>query len=86
MAKNKCINQPFDENDDVDFLVILIKDEDKKGVFIIPKSQMIHKNILKSKSHHGQMAMRFYPVWETDLNETASKTQKWQTHFFNKIE
>ena len=28
------------------------------------------------------MAMRIYPSWEYNLNQTAFKTQKWQLNYF----
>lgn len=28
------------------------------------------------------MAFRVYPIWETNLNSTATKTQQWQQPYF----
>ncbi|MEG0256504.1 MAG: MepB family protein [Vagococcus sp.] len=40
------------------------------------------KKILRTSEQKGKMALRVYPTWLTDLNPTATKTQKWQAPFF----
>ncbi|WP_390834700.1 MepB family protein [Arcobacter lacus] len=75
-------NQPFSEQSSIDFLIVLVLDESKKGIFIIPKAECIKKDIISSSTSKGKMAMRFYPNWCKDLNSTALKTQKWQSLFF----
>ncbi|WP_076605209.1 MepB family protein [Arcobacter porcinus] len=79
------INQAFNEQTSIDFLIILIVDDDKKGIFIIPKEECIKKGILSTSTSKGKMAMRFYPNWCHNLNNTALQTQKWQTIYFKNI-
>ena len=67
-------------------LVIVVIDNDKRGLFIIPNDEAIRKKILSTKDSKGKMAMRFYPPWSTDLNKTALEAQKWQLKFFRIIE
>lgn len=40
------------------------------------------KEILSSENKKGKMAIRVYPPWEKNLNNTALKTQKWQEEYF----
>ena len=67
-------------------LVIVVIDNDKKGLFIIPNEAAIRKKILSTKNSKGKMSMRFYPPWCANLNTTAQSTQKWQLKFFREIE
>ena len=60
-------------------------DNDKRGLFIIPKEVAIRKNILSTKDSNGKMSMRFYPPWCSNLNTTARATQKWQLQYFREI-
>ncbi|PEN18911.1 hypothetical protein CRM88_06710 [Lactococcus lactis] len=76
------VNQPFSELDSIEVLAILIDDEDKRGIFLIPKDFAVKNKILSNKSQKGKMAMRFYPSWCKNLNSTAQKTQSWQLNYF----
>lgn len=75
-------NQAFSYEESPDYLIISIIDENKKGQFIFPKDILNQQKILRTESQKGKMAIRVYPSWETNLNSTASKTQKWQTPYF----
>ncbi|HEN0469802.1 TPA: MepB family protein [Streptococcus agalactiae] len=75
-------NIPFYEQDEVEDLIIVIKDGRWKGLFIIPKEVAVSKGILSSANSQGKMAMRFYPPWCSDLNRTALVTQRWQLNYF----
>ena len=79
-------NIPYTNEDLGNELIIVIIDNDNKGLFIIPKEVAIHKKILSTTNSKGKMSMRFYPPWCTNLNKTAQATQKWQLDFFQKIE
>lgn len=72
------VNQPFSELDSIEMLAILINDEDKRGIFLIPKEVAVKNKILSNENQKGKMAMRFYPSWCKNLNSTAQKTQSWQ--------
>lgn len=75
-------NQAFDFNESPEKLLISIIDGSKMGLFIFPKTILLEQGILKTDSQKGKMAIRIYPSWETDLNASATKTQKWQMPFF----
>lgn len=76
------INQAFSFANCPDKVVITIIDKQKKGLFIFPKEVLKAKKILRTSEQKGKMALRVYPTWLTDLNPTATKTQKWQAPFF----
>ncbi|RBQ28706.1 MepB family protein [Aliarcobacter vitoriensis] len=78
-------NKPFNELISMDFLIILVDDESKKGIFIIPKTECIKRGIISSSTSKGKMAMRFYSNWCKNLNSTALKTQKWQSLYFKNL-
>lgn len=75
-------NQAFSYEDAPDITLVWIIDADKKGVFMFPKEILLQKNILQTKSQKGKMGIRVYPTWESNLNQTALKTQEWQSHYF----
>ena len=76
------VNHPFSELDSIEVLAILINDEDKRGIFLIPKEVAVKNRILSNENQKGKMAMRFYPSWCKNLNSTAQKTQSWQLNYF----
>lgn len=78
-------NQAYDFKNSPDYLVIVILDDTKKGLFVFPKEVLHQQNILKTDTQKGKMAIRVYPSWETDLNPTATKTQKWQQVYFTDL-
>ena len=80
------MNIPYTKEDLGTELVIVVIDNDNKGLFIIPNEVAIRKKILSTKNSKGKMSMRFYPPWCTNLNTTAQSTQKWQLKFFREIE
>lgn len=78
-------NIPYTNEDLGNELIIVIIDNDKRGLFIIPNEVAIRKNILSTKDSNGKMSMRFYPPWCSNLNTTARATQKWQLQYFREI-
>ena len=78
-------NIPYTNEDLGNELIIVIIDNDKRGLFIIPNEVAIRKNILSTKDSNGKMSMRFYPPWCSTLNTTARATQKWQLQYFREI-
>lgn len=80
------MNIPYTKEDLGTELVIVVIDNDNKGLFIIPNEVAIRKKILSTKNSKGKMSMRFYPPWCTNLNTTAQSTQIWQLMFFREIE
>lgn len=75
-------NRPFNFDESKDKLIINILDGYKKGQFIFPKELLVKKGIISSEKHKGKMAIRVYPSWEQNLNNTAVSTQKWQIPYF----
>lgn len=80
------VNRPFSELYSIEELAILINDEDKRGIFLIPKEVAVKNRILSNENQKGKMAMRFYPSWCKNLNSTAQKTQSWQLSYFIEID
>ncbi|WP_414051452.1 MepB family protein [Macrococcus animalis] len=75
-------NIPLDTIDIQDLLVINIIDEKKIGQFIFNQAILIEKRILNNTNQKGKMAFRIYPPWEKELNQSAKKTQAWQSEYF----
>lgn len=75
-------NRPFTYEECPDKLIIVIIDGQHKGLFIFPKSTLKAKKLLQDENSKGKMALRVYPIWENELNQTAKKAQKWQTDYF----
>jgi hypothetical protein len=76
-------NQPYLYEAAPDLLVITtFKNENEFGQFIFPKEILLEKNILRSTSTKGKMAIRVYPSWDSPSSNQAMKTQKWQLPYF----
>lgn len=75
-------NQPYPYVESPDKIIISIIDNKHIGQFIFPKEILLEKNILSSSNTKGKMGIRVYPTWEKDLNNSATKTQKWQSKYF----
>ena len=78
-------NIPYTNEDLGNELVIVVIDNDKRGLFIIPNEVAIRKNILSTKDGTEKMSMRFYPPWCSNFNTTARATQKWQLKYLREI-
>lgn len=74
--------EPFHENDIFDFFVINCTSEHNFGQFVFPKSVLVQKGIISSKSKEGKRAFRVYPTWEKTTSKQAEKTQIWQKDYF----
>ncbi len=75
-------NQPYPYVESPDKIIISIIDNKYIDQFIFPKEILLEKNILSSSNTKGKMGIRVYPTWEKDLNNSAAKTQKWQSKYF----
>lgn len=75
-------NQPYAFDNMPEKLIVSIIDNHLIGQFVFPKLLLLEKGILKSENDKGKMAMRVYPSWENELNDSARKTQKWQEAYF----
>lgn len=81
---NEGTTEPFDFNDDIDFMIISSTSGDNFGLFIFPKSVLADYGIITKNGKEGKRGMRVYPPWDIAANKQAIKTQNWQTkHFFS---
>jgi hypothetical protein len=76
---------PFDENDNCDFFVVNVINENRFGQFVFPKKKLILKGIISTQKKEGKRAFRVYSKWDIPNNKTAEKTQKWQLDYFYEI-
>ena len=79
---NNNKNKAFDYKNSPDFLIVNVFDNEHKGLFVFPKSELLKQKILRTSQVKGKMAIRVYPLWEQSLNKTAEKTQQWQLDYF----
>lgn len=75
-------NTPLHQDDDFDYLVIHVEHENHKGLFVFSKPDLINLQIIESLDSKGKMGIRLYPLWCTDLNKQAQKTQQEQSAQF----
>jgi len=79
------ITEPFNEDDKIDFFVVNTISENNFGQFVFPKSELINKGIISTKTKDGKRGFRVYPKWDKTTNKQAEKTQKWQLNYFYEI-
>jgi hypothetical protein len=79
---NNGITAPFDVADSLDFMIISVRDSEKFGQFIFPKSVLVSKGIVSKNGKGGKRGIRVYAPWDKPLNKTAKQTQDWQTNYF----
>ena len=70
---NNNKNKAFDYKNSPDFLIVNVFDNEHKGLFVFPKSELLKQKILRTSQVKGKMAIRVYPLWEQSLNKTAEK-------------
>ena len=83
--KNDGPIQPFDVEDDFQFLVVAVRFQDRFGQFVFPKNILLQYGILARSGKGGKRALRVYPSWDKTTNHQAQKTQKWQIAYFQEI-
>jgi hypothetical protein len=76
------VTQPFHETDELDFIIICSRNNEKFGQFIFPKAVLVEKGIIMGKGKEGKRGIRVYPPWDKPTNKQAEKTQSWQTNYF----
>ncbi|HUH33358.1 MAG TPA: MepB family protein [Daejeonella sp.] len=79
------VTEPFDDTDDIDFIIITVRMDSNIGQFILPKSLLIEKGIITSNGKNGKRGIRVYPPWDTVTNKQATKTQSWQRKYFLEV-
>ncbi len=80
------ITAPFDISDDIDFIIITTKCDEKMGHFIFPKAVLVNKGVVTTKGKGGKRGIRVYPPWDLVTNKQAAKTQIWQMKYFLPIQ
>lgn len=71
----KGTTEPFDIQDDFEFIIIISKSGESIGQFIFPKSVLAEKGIISQDKKNGKRGIRMYPPWDTVTNKQAAKTQ-----------
>ena len=79
------IIEPFDYNDEIDFVIVSVQKEDLLGQFIFPKDILLIKGIFTTPTKEGIRATRVYPPWDETTSKQAQKTQQWQLDYFLSI-
>ncbi|MES2617289.1 MAG: MepB family protein [Bacteroidota bacterium] len=79
---NAGITEPFDVSDNMDYLIITVRNNDHFGQFIFPKIVLADKGIITRNGKEGKRGIRVYPPWDMTQNKQAEKTQRWQTLYF----
>ena len=79
---NNGITEPFNENDEIAFLLVNVCKEDRIGQFVLPKSALLENGIISSAQKDGKRGFRVYPNWDTPNSSQAEKTQIWQSKYF----
>ncbi len=74
--------QPFDQSDQIDFVIVCVNDKNYLGQFIFPQSKLVKQNIFSKNNNGGKRAIRVYPPWVKTESTQAKKTQTWQLEFF----
>lgn len=73
---------PFDVEDDFDFYIILIEENENAGFFIFPKSILEKKDLISSQSKAGKRGFRIYSDWHFPTSKQAERSKLWQTRYF----
>jgi hypothetical protein len=76
------ITAPFDSADDLDFIIITLRDGENFGQFIFPKSVLLKQGIISQNGKGGKRGIRVYAPWDIANSKQAEKTKKWQSDYF----
>jgi hypothetical protein len=76
------ITEPFEINDEIDFIIITSKSAENLGQFIFPKTVLANKGIITQNGKSGKRGIRVYPPWDKTESKQAEKTQSWQLNYF----
>lgn len=80
--KIEGVNNAYSMHDFPDYLIVIIADQNQCGYFKFPKTVLEKRKILKTEKQKGKMAFRVYPPFCENLNETAHKSQSWQSNYY----
>lgn len=73
---------PYDVNDPLDLVVVCVRENDKYGQFVFPKSILVAMGVFSVDGKGGKRAIRVYAPWVKVESSQAMKTQTWQTKYF----
>ena len=73
---------PFDNNDELDFVIVNVSDATHRGQFVFDREVLLEKNIMSRNNKGGKRAIRVYPPWSKPASKVALNTQKWQLPYF----
>ncbi len=76
------ITAPFDDSDDIDFIIVTAKSGENIGQFVFSKAVLADKGIITQNGKDGKRGIRVYPPWDEVINKQAEKTQIWQGKYF----
>ncbi len=76
---------PYDLADQIDFIIISVRNSQNFGQFIFPKNALCQKGFISKEGRGGKRAMRVYPPWDQPDNAQATKAQMWQLAYFVKL-
>jgi len=76
------ITEPFDINDEIDFIIVTTRSGDNFGQFIFPRFVLAEKGIISQNNKSGKRGFRVYPPWDAPKSRQAETTQNWQLHYF----
>ena len=74
--------EPFPAADDIDLLVIAVREGLHFGQFVLPKAALVEHGIVSTAGRGGKRGFRLYPSWSVTTNTQAQRTQRWQSHYF----
>jgi len=80
------ITEPFDINDEIDFIIITARNGDNFGQFIFPATVLADKGVITQNGKPGKRGIRVYPPWDNSKSKQAETTQSWQINYFYTIE
>ncbi len=79
------ITEPFHSSDDIDAIIISVRNGENFGQFIFPKTVLVDKGIISTNEKEGKRGIRVYAPWDKTINKQAITTQSWQTNYFVSI-
>jgi hypothetical protein len=74
--------QPFDADDELDYVLIACRHAENFGLFVFPKARLLQQDIVAQNGQGGKRAIRVYPPWDNTLSRQAQRTQAWQLNYF----
>ena len=73
---------PFDYDDGIDRVIILVGEHPRFGVFVFPCRLLVEKDIFSEKSIGGKRAFRVYAPWVMPSAAQAKQAKIWQCDHF----